>query len=56
MEVHPSARKHGVADTDIDHAVSHALYAGGISVEEGPPWLILYLGPDRAGNLLKVVV
>lgn len=23
--------------------------------EEGPPWRVLYLGPDRAGNLLEVV-
>jgi hypothetical protein len=24
VEIHPSARKHGIADEDIDHAVEHA--------------------------------
>lgn len=36
------------------HAVTHALYSG--EQEEGQPWRVLYLGPDRAGNLLEVVM
>lgn len=56
MEVHDSARKHGIADADIAHAITHDLYAGDIAEREGRPWRVLYLGPDRAGNLLEVVV
>jgi GNAT superfamily N-acetyltransferase len=54
MEVHDSARKHGIADADIAHAITHHLYAGDVAENEGPPWRVLYLGPDRAGNLLEV--
>jgi hypothetical protein len=25
LEIHPSARKHGIADEDIEHAVTHAI-------------------------------
>jgi GNAT superfamily N-acetyltransferase len=25
VEIHPSARKHGIADEDIEHAMRHAL-------------------------------
>ena len=50
MEIFRSARKHGVADDDIRHAVAHALAAADDG--EGK---CLYLGPDRAGNLLEVV-
>lgn len=49
-EIYESARKHGVADEDIDHAVEHAIVAG-----EQDDARVLYLGPDRAGNLLEVV-
>ncbi|MEX2620454.1 MAG: hypothetical protein WD250_09555 [Egibacteraceae bacterium] len=56
MEVHESARKHGVADVDIAHAITHHLYAGVADDDQGPPWRVLYLGPDRAANLLEVVV
>lgn len=58
MEVHPSARKHGVDDADIAHAVTHHHYSGipDETDEDVPPWRVLYLGPDRAANLLEVVV
>jgi hypothetical protein len=46
----PLGRKHGVSDADIAHAVQHALAAG-----EQDDGKVLYLGPDRAGNLLEVV-
>lgn len=39
-----------MADEDIVHAVKHALAAG-----EDESGKVLYLGPDRAGNLLEVV-
>jgi hypothetical protein len=51
-----SARKHGVADADIAQAIPHCLYAGDLGSDDAPPWRVLYLGPDRAGNLLEVVV
>jgi hypothetical protein len=53
VEIHRSARKHGVADDDIVHAIDHALAVEDIG-EDPDRWLVL--GPDRAGNLLEVVV
>jgi hypothetical protein len=50
VEIFASARKHGIDDFDIEHAVEHALAAG--DQDDGK---VLYLGPDRAGNLLEVV-
>ena len=50
VEIHTSARKHGLADEDISHAVEHSLAAG-----EHDDGQVLYLGPDRAANLLEVV-
>jgi hypothetical protein len=50
VEIYHSARKHGVVDDDIVHAVDHALAVG-----EQDDGKVLYLGPDRAGNLLEVV-
>lgn len=56
MQVHGSARKHGISDADIAHAITHHLYAGDVADDESRAWRVLYLGPDRAGNLLEVVV
>lgn len=53
MEVHVSARKHGVADEDILHATDHALAIEDAG-DDPDRWLVI--GPDRAGNLLEVVV
>jgi hypothetical protein len=57
VEIASSARRHQQKerfdDADIEHVVEHALYVG----EDGEePDLVLYLGPDRAGRLLEVVV
>ncbi|MCB1007040.1 MAG: hypothetical protein R2699_18490 [Acidimicrobiales bacterium] len=49
--IHPSARKHGVSDEDIVHAIDHALV---IEAYEDDVRL-LYVGPDSAANLLEVV-
>lgn len=51
MEIYESARKHGISDEDIHHAVTHAL----VVADEPRTSKVLYLGPDRAGNLLEVV-
>ncbi len=53
MEIHDSARKHGVADEDILHAINHALAIEDAG-DDPDRWLLL--GPDTAGNVLEVVV
>ncbi len=53
MEIHPSARKHGVVDVDIRHSIDHALAIEDAG-EDPDRWLVI--GPDRSGNLLEVVV
>jgi len=50
VEIHTSARKHGIADEDIDHAVEHAM-----TIDNQDDDTRLYLGPARSGNLLEVV-
>jgi uncharacterized DUF497 family protein len=53
VEIHEAARKHGVVDEDIHHAIDHALTIEDAG-QDPDRWLVL--GPDRAGNLLEVVV
>ena len=50
VDIYRSARKHGVADADILHAVDHA--PGAAEHVDGK---VLYLGADGAGNMLEVV-
>lgn len=50
MEIADSARKHGIHDEDIDHAVRDPL-----RVISGPG-RDLVIGADRSGRLLEVVV
>ncbi len=42
-----SARKHGIADDDILHAIDHSLAVEDLA-EDPDRWLVL--GPDRAAN------
>ena len=51
--VHTSARRHGVPDVAMHHAVDHALTVEDIG-EDPDRWLVI--GPDPAGNLLELVV
>lgn len=53
MEILPSSRRHGVADEDIQHCIENALVIEEVADD---PVRYLILGPDRAGNLLEVVV
>jgi len=53
VEIHPSGQATGVADEDMAHVVEHAL-ATEDAGEDPDRWLVL--GPDRAGNLLEIVV
>lgn len=50
LEIHPSARKHDIADEDIQHAVANAL-----TIENQEDDAHLYLGPARHAELLEVV-
>jgi len=51
--IDPAARRHGVSDEDIAHAIEHVL-ATEDAGEEPDRWLVV--GPDRAGNLLEMIV
>ncbi len=50
MEIADAARKHGIGDADIEHAVRNAIRV----VNQGDR--DLYIGADRTGRLLEVVV
>jgi hypothetical protein len=49
--IQPSARKHGIADEDIRHAIRHAK----IIDQQDNRRKMLYLGPARNGELLEIV-
>jgi hypothetical protein len=53
VEIHPSARRHGVVDDDILHAIERSLVVDDLG-EDPDRWLVI--GPDRSGNLLEVIV
>lgn len=50
VEIHSSARKHGVADEDIEHAIDNVM-----SIDDQDDDTRLYLGPARNADLLEVV-
>jgi hypothetical protein len=50
VEIHPSARKHGVTDEDIHHAIQHAM-----AIDDQDDETRLYLGPGRSAEFLEVV-
>jgi hypothetical protein len=49
VEVHPSARRHGVQDDDIRHAADHVVVVVDLDPDGDPP-------ARPAGNMLKVIV
>lgn len=53
VEIHMSARRHGVADDDMLHAIDHSLVVDDLG-EDPDRWLVI--GPDRSANLLELVV
>lgn len=56
MEIHRSARRHGIDDADIENVVANAVVALDEDNDEGISQ-VLYLGWNRAGDaLLEVVV
>ncbi len=54
VEIHRSARKHGVDDDTILHALDHAITVIDLDAESDPP-KVLAIGPDSAGNLLEII-
>jgi hypothetical protein len=52
MDIADSARKHGVADDDMHHAVAQSMRV----VRQGSVDRVLIIGPDRVGALLELVV
>jgi len=55
VDIHQSARRHGVRDEDVRHAVEHPLVVVDLDAEADPP-KELVVGPDRAGNLIEVIL
>jgi hypothetical protein len=55
VEIHRSARRNRVRDADIQHAVGHPVVVVDLDAESDPP-KVLAIGPDRAGNLLEVIM
>ncbi len=53
MEIHSSARRHGIADADALHAVKHSMAVEDVG-EDPDRWFVV--GPDRSANLLEVIV
>jgi len=53
MEIHPSARRHGVDDDGTLHAVANSVAVDDLG-EDPDRWLVI--GPDSAGDLLEIVV
>jgi hypothetical protein len=52
MEIADSARKHGVSDDDMRHAMALAVRV----VRQGSTERVLVIGPDRVGALLEIEV
>jgi hypothetical protein len=55
MEIHRSAGKHDVPESDILHAIEHEIVSVDLEPDADPP-KILVIGPDPDGNLLEVIV
>jgi len=50
-DIAPSARKHGIADDDMRHALRNPVYVA--ELDEG---LTMFIGPARDGTLVEVGV
>jgi len=53
VDILVSARKHGIADEEILHAIAHAFTVDEVDED---PIRYLILGPDSSGNFLEIVV
>lgn len=52
MEIADSARKHGIADADIHHALTLPIRH---ILQDDNPHRVLTIGADRDGRLLEIV-
>jgi hypothetical protein len=52
VEVHQSARRHGVTDVEIHHAIDYALVVIDVDADSDPP-KILVIGPDAPATSSK---
>ena len=55
MEIHRSARKHGIAEHRIRHALDHAQLVADLD-DDTTAARTLVLGPDPAGNMIELIV
>jgi hypothetical protein len=55
VRVNSSARRHGIEDADIVHAIDAAVAEYELG-DDDEPRRFLVLGPDRAGNMLEVIL
>lgn len=53
VEILASARRHGISDDDIRHAVENSL--GGSRADDGAG-LVMLVGPDQSGNVLELAL
>jgi hypothetical protein len=53
VDIHSSAHRHNIAEDDILHTIEHSMVIDDLG-QDPDRWLVI--GPDRAGNLLEVVV
>lgn len=53
MRITPSARRHGVPDEDMLHAVEHYIR---VFADQGDEELVMFIGPARSGAVLEVGV
>ena len=54
VEIAKSARRHGLRDEDILHAVALLQVVVDVEADSRRP-KVLVIGPDRAGNLLELI-
>lgn len=55
MEFNESARKHGVSDEDVLHAIDQLVVEYEVG-DDDPPRRWLVFGPNRAGLMLELIV
>jgi len=55
VEIHRSARRHGVTDAGIHHALDRPVVVADLD-PDADPHKVLVIGPDESGNLLEVIV
>lgn len=55
VEIHRSARRHGISDEEIQHVVDHAIVVVDLDEHDDPPKLLV-IGPDGAGNQIEVII